>query len=176
MNKLRLAVSITAVLFGFFIMAVSLMAANQVISYEGINASGKKLYFGQTILPDHVMYPAVAAADRIVLLAAPASKKIELQLAYGQIRLDYAQGLLEKGESDMAQAALTKSQKYHSLAAQQLMEIETDEPLEQKVIRHLDNNIEAAAAILPCLQPHQQPFVNQLQQQNKALLQKLQEL
>ncbi len=176
MNKLRLAVSAAAIVFGFFIMAVSLMAANQVVSYEGVNASRKKLYFGQTILPDHVLYPAVAAADRVVLLAAPASKKVELQLAYGKIRLDYAQSLLDKDEYNMAQAALTKSQKYHSLAAQQLLEIEADEQLQQKVIEHLETNLEAAAEILPQLQADQQPFVNQLQQQNKALLQKLQEL
>ncbi len=176
MKKFNIILSSGAIIFAIFILAVSLMAANQVISYEGVNVSQRKFYVGQTILPDHVLYPLVAVADRTLLLAVPPLQKVELQLAYGKIRLEYAQGLLEKGELDMAQAALTKSQKYHSMAAQQLCEIEVNQELRQKTISSLESNLEASAKIITQLEPHKHSLPNQLQQQNKALLQKLQEL
>lgn len=176
MKKLSFILHSSAVIFGFFILTVSLMAANQVISYEGVSGSQRKFYVGETILPDHVLYPFVAAADRALLAAAPPLQKIELQLAYGQIRLEYAQGLLEKGEQDMAQAALTKSQKYHSLAAQQLCDMEDGQNLRQKTIQYLAFNLEAAEKIITQLEPHKRSLPNQLQQQNRVLLQKLLEL
>ena len=90
MKKARLFLTAVALLFGLLIVFVSLVSTNQVVSFEGSQASNLKLYFGETILPDHVVYPFVAAADRVLLWASPPQEKIKLQLAYSRIRMEYA--------------------------------------------------------------------------------------
>ncbi len=172
----RLIVSSSAVFFGILIMAVSLMSANSVVSYEGSLASQKRFYMGEAILPDHVLYPLVAAADRALLWITPAQQKAALQIAYGRIRLDYAKALLMKDELGMAQAALTKSQKYHSLAAEKVCQLEYNEVLIEFIIQALKENLMEVEAIIPQLAPQQRSLPEQLQDHNQALLQKLQEL
>lgn len=180
---MKIARLLTSILFfslGVMVVFISLVSANQVNSYEGTEASRRKFYLGQRILPDHILYPAVAAADRVLLVAAPAQEKIRLKLAYGRIRFAYAQGLLDKGEVQMAQAALTKSQKYHSLAAHQFLseyqQQSVTNDLRQVTMTQLRQNIEQSQQLILELPPDQRCLADQLNQQNKALLQKLQEI
>jgi len=62
----------------------------------------------------------------VLLTLSPEPKKIELLFTYGQIRLDYAQGLLEKGDKKQALVALTKSQKYFHQAVLNSIELNTE--------------------------------------------------
>jgi hypothetical protein len=180
MKITRLLASFLFFSLGLMVVFISLVSANQVNSYEGTQASRRKFYLGQRILPDHILYPVVAAADRALLVAAPNHEKIRLKLAYGRIRFAYAQGLLDKGETQMAQAALTKSQKYYSLAAHQLLDENEREPvtdeLKKAAIKQIENNIHHSQQLLLELSPDQRCLADQLNQQNKALLQKLQEI
>jgi hypothetical protein len=176
MKFTRLILSFAAVIFATLIMAVSLMSANSVVSYEGSLASQKRFYVGETILPDHVLYPLVAVADRALLWITPAQQKAALQIAYGRIRLDYAKALLMKNEPGMAQAALTKSQKYHSLAAEKVCQLEDNEVLIDFVIQALKENLTEVENIIPQLPPQQRSLPEQLQDHNRVLLQKLQKL
>ncbi len=167
-------------LSGVMVVLISLVSVNQVNSYEGTQVSKRTFYVGQRILPDHILYPMVAVADRALLIVAPTQEKIKLQLAYGRIRFTYARALLRKGEVEMALAALTKSQKYHSLAAQQFLSKFEAEPfpseLKQTTIDHLQQNIEQSKQLTLQFSPDQTSLIDQLNQHNQALLQKLQEI
>jgi MFS superfamily sulfate permease-like transporter len=184
MKKIRLSLSVSALIFGLLIVFISLISTNQVISYEGTQASQKKFYIGETILPDHVAYPLVAAADRVLLLAVPQREKIQLQLTYGKIRMEYAQALLLKEEPYLANIALTKSQKYVNLAALQFLEDFNEEiesadaklvavELKQTIIQELEQNINQAQQLIEQLSPCQTTMAQQLNNNNRVLLQSL---
>ncbi len=184
MKKIRLIVSAGAFVLGLLIVFISLISTNQVISYEGTQASQKKFYIGETILPDHVAYPLVAVADRVLLFVTPQQEKIQLQLTYGKIRMEYAQALLLKEEPYLANVALTKSQKYMSLATLQFLEdfggevkqIETrpaEDELKQTIIQELEQNIDQAQQLIEQLSPCQTTLAQQLNSNNQALLQSL---
>jgi hypothetical protein len=164
MKKSRLFFSGLALFFGLVVVAVSLASANRVVSYGG-STSAKSFYLSGEILPDHLAYPLVAAVDQIILIAAPLQEKIKLQLAYCCIRLDYSRGLLAKGQSGMAMAALTKSQKYCGLAAQQILDHKIQGDLRRQVANELAQNIE--------FNPDQCSFANQLNQHSQLLLDQL---
>lgn len=173
MKKIRLTLSIGALLFALIVLFISLISTNQVISYEDTATSRKRFYIGQTILPDHTAYPLVAAVDQILLLVAPSQKKISLKLTYGQIRMDYAQALMAKDEPSLTHTALTKSQKYLSSAALQVLEDDfANYDLKQEVARQLELNIEQATCLIRQLAPSQTTMAQQLNQNNKALLEK----
>lgn len=174
MKKARLTLSASALVFGLFIVFVSLVSTNQVISYEGTQASQKKFYIGETILPDHVAYPFVAVADRLLLAAVPQSEKIHLQLIYSQIRMEYAQALLLKDEPYLSNVALTKSQKYAGLAAMDYFDNQVDDPeLKNDVIKNLEDNILQAKKLIKELSPCQTTMAQQLNHNNQALLDQL---
>ncbi len=116
-KKTRLLLSFCAVCFGVLVLSISLISTNLALSSEGALATDRRLYFNEAILPDHLFYPVVAGADRLLLTLMPDEEKTRLQLAYSQIRLDYAWGLLHKGEQEMAASALSKSQKYINTVA-----------------------------------------------------------
>lgn len=174
MKKMRLTLSAGALVFGLLVVFISLVSTNQVISYEGTQASQKKFYIGENILPDHIVYPLVAAADRLLLLTVSATEKIKLQLTYAQIRMDYAQALLLKGEPYLANIALTKSQKYVGLATLQYLESEEkNSELQLLIAQQLENNINQASKIIEKLSPCQTTMAQQLNDHNQALLETL---
>lgn len=174
MKKFRLLFSAGALSFGLLIVSISLISTNQVISYEGTRASQKKFYVGETILPDHVAYPVVAAADRVLLIAASPLEKINLQLTYSKIRMKYAQALLVKKEPYLANIALTKSQKYINLATLQFLDdFSEDEELKQTIIQELTHNINQSKQLIEQLSPCEITMAQQLNSNNKALLQNL---
>ena len=168
----RLFFSGLALIFGLVVVAVSLASANQVVSYGG-SASAKSFYLNGKILPDHLVYPLMAVVDKAILTIAPVQEKIKLQLAYCCIRLDYTHGLLAKGQSGMAMVALTKSQKYCGLAAQQILDHEIKGDLRKQVINGLAQNIEQTQDLIFKFNPDQCSFANQLNQHNQLLLDQL---
>lgn len=172
MKRSRIFFSGLALTFGLAVMAVSLASANQVVSYGG-SAGTKSFYLSGKILPDHLIYPLVATVDRIILIAAPVQEKIKLQLAYCQIRLDYSRGLLDKGQPGMAMAALTKSQKYCGLAAQQALDHEIQGDLRSQVVDELAQNIEQTQNLMAEFNPDQSSLANQLNQLNQLFLDQL---
>lgn len=139
--KLRLLLCSIALFFGVIVLSVSLISTNHSTAYEGLFASDRKLYFDEAILPDHLLYPFIALADRAFLTLAPADDKIEINLSYSQIRMDYAWGLFLKGEEEQALCALTKSQKYLHWAVQASQKRASSDDLVQEIKEALKQNI-----------------------------------
>lgn len=171
-KRLRLLFSSTALIFGALVLLVSLVSASQAVSYEGLFATQKKLYFNESLLPDHVLYPLVAAADRVVLVASSHKQKIKLHLTYSQIRMDYARALLDKDEQEMAVAALTKSQKYLNQAGTLLQE-NFDEELNEEIIKELENNIYLSKELVKKIDVRGTDLAIELNENNRLLLERL---
>lgn len=93
-------------------MGASLSLATQVSSHETTRMSARELYWGEEILPDHVLYPAMMAIDRFQIEKAEPTERIYMEIVYAGRRLVYGQELLKKDKSDLAVTTLTKSQKY----------------------------------------------------------------
>ncbi len=173
-KKIRLLLSSVALLFGVIILSISLISASQAASYEGLLATQKKFYFNDSLLPDHILYPFVAVADNLLMMVSSDQQKLELQLAYGQIRMDYAHGLFNKGEEEMALVALTKSQKYLNQAGMQLIDSEFDEELILATVLALEENITQSKELIKKTKVKGREFAIQLNESNKLLLDQLQ--
>lgn len=173
-KEIRLLLAGGALAIGLFIVGISLISTGRVISYEGTQATQKKLYFNQAVLPDHLFYPAVALADNALLMVVPANKQVELRLAYGQIRMDYAWGLWDKGEEELAIIALTKSQKYLNQAVTLMIELEMLGEFGKEVELLLASNIEQADCLINQTDLVIKHLAQDLNQANRVLLQQLQ--
>jgi len=172
-KRLRLVYSSLAIMFGIIVLSISLISASQAVSYEGLLATQKKLYFNEALLPDHLLYPFVAAVDRLLLIPASGNREIELQLVYGEIRLDYAWGLLEKEEKELALVTLTKSQKYVHLAGEQLLDSTEESELLQLTIIALEKNIYQAKELIKLADAKGKELALDLNNQNQVLLSRL---
>lgn len=142
MHKLRITISTAALIFGIAIVGVSLTAVSPVHSAEGdLQASHRRVYFGETILPDHAVYPALMMMDRVELKTAPLNKKLDLQVEYSLRRLEYARQLIEKNEIELALTTLTKSQKYMLHAAEDVKAPEVPLEVQKDMLIVLDRYI-----------------------------------
>ncbi len=173
LSRVNLFLSLLGLIVGLFILGVSLLSANQVASYSGSRVICRKFYFSQEILPDHILYPFVAGLDRIILWIAPEREKIYLKSDYGQIRYRYAQGLLDKGKKDFALTTLTKSQKYHGLAAHAALSQTNAEELKQYVAQALARNIKKVEEISFEFTDDRRQITSEINQHNQLLLESL---
>lgn len=174
-KKIRILLSSIALLFGGVVLSISLISTSQAKSYEGVLATSKKLYFNDKILPDHLLYPVVATADKILLSVSSESRKVELLFTYGQIRLDYAQGLLEKGDKKQALVALTKSQKYFHQAVSSSIELKSEsDSIDFDSERDLlEYSIVQSELLIKQLDIQGKDFAIRLNDDNKVLLNRL---
>jgi hypothetical protein len=173
LSQVSLILSFLALAVGIFIVGVSLLSANRVVSYSGTRVTCKKFYLSQEILPDHILYPIVAGFDRIILWMAPKKEKIYLRADYGRIRYRYAQGLLAKGKDDFALTTVTKSQKYYGLAAHSAIDLPHAVKLKQYVARSLAENIQKTEKMSLKFTDDKRQVVSHLNDQNKLLLETL---
>lgn len=102
---------------GCVILFISLIAANRDVTGNLGRAMTKRLYFGRTLLPDHVFYEAVMASDRVTYLLADKEDRVMLSLTYAERRFQAAQALFDDNQTELAFTTLGKSQKYLFLAA-----------------------------------------------------------
>ncbi len=171
--KNRLFISLSAFTLGLLVVAVSLASANQVTSYEGTQVSCRKFYFDKEILPDHVFYPFIAAADRALLELSPVPEQIKLRVKLGQKRYDYAQKLLDRGDSALALSTLTKSQKYFQSAAVLAIDHPVDRATRTFLKQQIRANIENSQELAARLQPDQAELISNLNNQTQILLEQL---
>ncbi|HEX9817292.1 MAG TPA: hypothetical protein VGA89_00120 [Patescibacteria group bacterium] len=107
-------------LLGGVIVIVSLLSANRVLSQgEGLELTGRRFYFQQEVLPDHLLYPALAGWDRLRLAAATNQNKLALRQSFAWKRLAYTARLLERGYQALSFSTLTKAYKYYLEALEQ---------------------------------------------------------
>lgn len=174
--KLRLLLSFTALFFGVIVLTISLVSTNQAESYSEVFGTNKKMYFHQSLLPDHLLYPVVAAADNFLLMIAPQQNKIDLELTYAKIRLEYAWGLLEKKDHEQALATLTKSQKYYYSACSNMMEQAFNNHSPDQAIKALEFSIQQSDNLLQQINSANKELANQLNNNNQLLLEKIKQI
>lgn len=167
--------SVSALCFGTLVLSISLISTNLALSSEGALATDRRLYFNEAILPDHLFYPAVAGVDKLLLTLVPEAEKTRLQLAYSQIRLDYAWGLLHKGEQEMAASALGKSQKYINSVAQAVITQpeQYDDEFISEVRQVLAFNLKQSQEVIAQLNCSSREMAIQLNEANTLLLDQL---
>lgn len=137
---------------GVLIVAISLVAAARVQSKDTSSITSRRLYLGKEILPDNVLYPALMAADRVKLELAGPEEKIHLQVLYAKRRLEVAESLMDKGESELALSTFTKAQKYLLQAAQGAQSPEASDQTRQLVI---DAIAQYTQGVEVCRQEHE---------------------
>lgn len=137
MIKLRFIGTVLALSTALGILFISLSTVSAVQSASGVDQP-KHFYIEGTLLPDHIAYPIVMMVDRAHLEAATPVEQVYLKTEYANRRLEYAQKLLEKNNSNLAVTTLTKSQKYLLSAAHEA--IATD--MSDTVIKHVIATIE----------------------------------
>lgn len=114
--------ALLALFFGVLIFIFSLVATSQKEELKVDKVSKKQFYFGEKVLPDHVLYPILMVIDRGLLAITTGESRIFLRIRLAQDRMVSAQKLLEKDEELLALSTLTKSQKYLILAAQEFLD------------------------------------------------------
>ncbi len=126
MQKRKYIFAVLSVLVGVFIFTSSLVASSQKQdTADSDRISRKQLYFGEKILPDHILYPALMVIDKGLLLITSGESEIFLRIRMAQDRMISANSLLDKNEEGLAFSTLTKSQKYLLLAAQEFLVLES---------------------------------------------------
>lgn len=116
MKKINYLFLFLAVIFSLFILFVSLQSANKNKMVNNPSLVANKFYIAKEILPDHSIYPALMAVDRLRLELASPEKRTYLLMAYGNRRLFYSRRLLEQGNTELAFITLTKAFKYVNLS------------------------------------------------------------
>lgn len=171
MRHARFILSSVGLFFGFAILVVSLSAGNsQVLSSSPGVSTNKEFYFGETILPDHVAYPALMAVDRIKLELDSDSERVYTEIEYARRRFEYAQELLNKDNVPLALTTLTKAEKYLIRAAHTALKLPNGQNQQRyalKSLRYYDQKLED---IKPSFTDADRAQIDQLQQEIQASL------
>jgi hypothetical protein len=168
--RIRLLLSLLAFAAGSSILIISLFSATQVFSTGSSTASESKLYFSQEILPDHSLYKAVMAMDRLQLETTPPEEQIFVRIEYAHRRLDYAKSLLEKQNEELAMTTLLKSQQYLHQAAQQTLQKDTPTSIKERVAKAIEYHTTVLKEISPQFTDAHRAHIDQLIQEHHILV------
>lgn len=170
MKHLRVIGSLSAVAFGISLVAMSLVSVSQVQS-QGLEYTEKEMYFQHEVLPDHALYPALMARDRVLLELAQPDDRISIRVELAGKRMRSAEMLLEKGKTELALSTATKAQKYLLTAVLEAQNLSVDET----VLIALKATLQAQTEQLERLQTHfegaEHDVLQQLLLQSQAALQ-----
>ncbi len=164
--KTRLTLSLLAFVFAVGILLTSLATATQVNSSGAKPTGTRELYFNREILPDHMLYPALMAADRIKLETASNTDRIFLEIQYSNSRLEMATQLFEQNKKEFAVSTLTKSLKYLEQAALEAQQHQSPASVKSVVVRAIEYNEKETRKILSNVPEKDQSSINQLLDQN----------
>lgn len=173
--KLRIILSIGALLVGSIVVLASLASAHQVSSSSG-TAAQKLLYWDRPIGPDHSLYWLVMANDRLTLETASPEERIYLEVEYAHDRLAHSQQLFET-DAALAASTLIKAEKYLLQAGQEYFEL--DEPSSQllklltKAYEYHQAQVTRLADQVP---PDQRQPLTQLRNEHRLMQQRLLEV
>jgi len=166
----RFILSSLALFFGVLILAISFSTANSAMSSEGMNAtSTKQFYMGQTILPDHVAYPALMAMDRVRLELDTPHERIFTQIEFAHRRFEYSKALMEKGNLTESLSTLTKSQKYLTHAAQDALKVKASDSVKQYVLKTLSYYQDQLTRLKPGFGDAERPTIDDLIRDNQII-------
>lgn len=172
--KTRLLLSIFAFVFAIGILLTSLATASQVSSSGDKPTSSRELYFNKEILPDHMGYPVLMAADRIKLETASSTERIFLELQYSNTRLEMAQQLLRENKKDIAISTLTKSIKYLEQAALEAQQNNSSDSIKNAIVRAIEYNTKESSKMLYLLPENDRGPIQQLLDANIVIATSLQ--
>ncbi len=166
----RFILSSLALVLGVLILAISFSTANSALSSDGQSTtSAKQFYMGQTILPDHVAYPALMAMDRIRLELDTPQERVFTQIEYAHRRFEYSQALREKNNQTLALSTLSKSQKYLVHAAQDALAPQTPDSVKQYVLKTLAYYADQLVRIKPEFGDAERPTIDDLIRDNQII-------
>lgn len=167
--KTRLLLSSLAFFFAIGILLTSLASATQVNSSGNKSSESRELYFNKEILPDHMLYPALMAADRIKLETATNNDRIFLELQYSNSRLEMSQQLLKENKKELAASTLTKSLKYLEQAALDAQKDHSPDSVKTLIIRAIDYNNKEVAKMISELPETDKSSIQQLLDENTVI-------
>jgi hypothetical protein len=159
------------------ILGISLLktAHARAASFTQPQTSHKRLYLGQEIKPDHLLYPVVAAADQARLASASPDQKVALAEHYTQKRLRYVQYLLDQSEPGMAVMTL---QRAHSLLLQttEIILAGGDQVQAQEVLLQLESHHQFNLQLQQSLSAEYSAPLELMSRENLVAQQKLQSI
>jgi hypothetical protein len=167
--RARFLLSLLGFLFGSSILVISLFSATQVSSNGGQAASESKLYFSQQILPDHVLYKAVMAVDRLQLETASPQEQIYMRLEYANRRLEYSKALIDKKNENLALTTLFKSEQYLNQAALDSLKENIPDSVRERVAKAVDYHTKELEAMAPDLTDANRSQVDRLIKEHGTL-------
>jgi predicted nucleic acid-binding protein len=171
--KIRLLLSSLALLFAFSILGISLFSTPRAILANGETATKSKLYFNQEILPDHVLYPALMAVDRLQLETATDSERVYVEIDYANNRLAAAKALLEKNDPALAVTTITKAEKYLQHAANEVKKQQAPPNTRQHLLDAIQYHAMEIKELESQFTDAQRAVVDQLVEENTVIAQSL---
>jgi hypothetical protein len=175
MSKIRIVLSLSALVFGLGILGLSLTTATAAESATtSMQASSRQLYWDGQVLPDHVAYPVLMALDRAKLEAASPSERIFIQVEFANRRLEYSQELLDKENTSLAITTLTKAYKYLIRAAQETLDGNMPSSVAEHVIKALEYHNKQLGIIKTQVPDSDRAVLDQLMVEGDVLLKRLQ--
>lgn len=172
MIKLRFVGTVLALSTAVGILFISLSTVSAVQSASGVDQP-KHFYMEGTLLPDHVAYPIVMMVDRAHLEAATPVEQVYLKTEYANRRLEYAEKLLEKDNSNLAVTTITKSQKYLLSAARQAIENDMSDTVIKHVIATIEYHKEQTALLANQLSDNERAIIDGLNEECSVIVEQL---
>lgn len=172
MIKLRFIGTVLALSTAVGILFISLSTVSAVQSASGVDQP-KHFYMEGTLLPDHIAYPIVMMVDRAHLESSTPIEQVYLKTEYANRRLEYAQKLLEKDNTNLAVTTLTKSQKYLLSAARQAIETDMSATVIKHVIATIEYHREQTALLAPKLPDNERAVLDGLNEECAVVIEQL---
>jgi hypothetical protein len=167
----------TCIGFGMAILVLGISLASSVPSVystgDQFKTNDKQFYFSGEILPDHLLYPAVMAADKVKFEMSSPIEKIYAGTTYANLRLESALKLLEKENCPLALTTLTKSQKYLLMAAQMTLELDASEKTREHVLKTLEWHLSKHQEIKEKFSEGEKNIIDNLDGESRIFVEKL---
>lgn len=170
--KLQALLSCLGLFLAASILSISVFSiiASPVSGADGTSSSTRTLYFTDEILPDHVLYPAMMAVDRVQLTIANPAEKILLQVEYADRRLASGLELLEKKNQSLAVTTLTKAEKYLQQAALAAQQPDVPERTRHIIKESIHFHANSLREVSPQLSDTDRSVIDKLLLENEAVL------
>lgn len=167
----RLTYSLLAIFAGLFILMISLgkTASATALSEDG-TSSQKQFYLNEPIKPDHVLYPALAAKERLDFVLLSPEEKTKKQIEIADQRLNDGVSLLEKEQKDLAAVTIIKAEEYLFQAAVDIGRDNLSDDSRQLVIKALKEHKKVIVALMEKCPAHLQPKLNEVIQKQTAVV------
>jgi hypothetical protein len=153
----QLTGTLTSLTVAVLVLLISLHSASQAqaLSNGQGESSRRSIYFGESIKPNHVLYPLVALRDQVEVLLLPTEQRFIEQLNHADSRLTSSAEMAADSGTDLdgiAIATLMKSEQYLIDASVSLNELAQTDPERARELYQLwQNDMDAHLQALPAV-------------------------